>query len=39
MRSDVLSGLYCGPAPVPAELLWRWNLEPVLARGPSSSSR
>lgn len=30
MQSDILSGVYCGPAPVPAELLWRWNLDPVL---------
>ena len=22
-------GAYCGPAPEPAELLWRWNLEPT----------
>lgn len=30
MRSDVLNGLYCGPAPIPEELWARWNLDPVL---------
>jgi putative membrane protein len=30
MQTDFLDGLYCGPAPVPSELWWRWNLDPVL---------
>lgn len=25
-----LDGAYCGPAPAPADLLWRWNLDPAL---------
>ncbi|MFN4129093.1 MAG: cytochrome c oxidase assembly protein [Paracoccaceae bacterium] len=24
------TGLYCGPAPVPADILLRWNLDPIL---------
>jgi putative membrane protein len=27
---DLWTRLYCGPAPVPDDLLWRWNLDPVL---------
>jgi putative membrane protein len=27
------AGLYCGPAPVPTEILLRWNLDPVLLLG------
>ena len=25
-----LAGLYCGPAPDPAAIWWRWNLDPLL---------
>lgn len=30
MAGDTWIGIYCGPAPVPAELWLRWNLDPVL---------
>ncbi|MGK9054255.1 cytochrome c oxidase assembly protein [Neorhizobium petrolearium] len=33
MRATFLSGIYCGPAPVPSEIWLRWNLDPVLLVG------
>jgi putative membrane protein len=33
MQIDFLSGLYCGPAPAPAEIWLRWNTDPVLLAG------
>lgn len=33
MSGELLAGLYCGPAPEPAGIWLRWNLDPVLLLG------